>query len=349
MNVVPFGKNTNVTENVPYVMVMTRRGELNCRKIDHKVITRQMEHIMANFSNANSTVEIVGRTAAYNDIVLIKITEKNQEDGPAFRAEEDKYIVDKPEKKIIFIVHGLNILGIHNLQCLSNVTEFSTLVSYYLEHLDKFDIFLIPLANPDGYARKELFWNKNISPQAACPGVSLDRNFDVAWNTSKSISSCSPIYAGSNPFSEPEARAVRDVLHHFSHKIIAYIHVHAGSYDEHTYKGEAVLYPKGYTDAQTDDDKYLDLRGEIDEAMKNASFKITSVTVDTLYNWYGKVSGSSVDYASTIYGIPYALEFVMQLYTKAILQRIALKEIWKRMVDVVFNNIWKSINANEVK
>lgn len=34
--------------------------------------------------------------------------------------------------------------------------------------------------------------------------------------------------------------------------------------------------------------------------MKNASFQVMSVAVDTLYNWYGKISGSSVDYASTV-------------------------------------------------
>lgn len=61
-----------------------------------------------------------------------------------------------------------------------------------------------------------------------------------------------------------------------------------------------MLYPKGYTDVQSDDDKYIDLRAEIDEAMKNASFQVISVTVDTLHSWYGKVVGSSVDYASTV-------------------------------------------------
>jgi hypothetical protein len=61
-----------------------------------------------------------------------------------------------------------------------------------------------------------------------------------------------------------------------------------------------VLYPKGYSDVQTDDDKYIDLRGEIDEAIKNASFHVISVAVETLNNWYGKVLGTSVDYASTV-------------------------------------------------
>lgn len=60
------------------------------------------------------------------------------------------------------------------------------------------------------------------------------------------------------------------------------------------------MYPNGYSDHQSDDDKYIDLKAEIDEAIKNANFKVMSVTVDTLYNWYGKVSGTSVDYAASV-------------------------------------------------
>lgn len=61
-----------------------------------------------------------------------------------------------------------------------------------------------------------------------------------------------------------------------------------------------MLYPNGYTDVQMDDDKYFDLKAEIEEAMKNSSFQNAAVQVETLQNWYGKISGTSVDYASTV-------------------------------------------------
>lgn len=93
---------------------------------------------------------MIGRTKEYQDIVLLKIT---KESGRYFRADDDKYADDQPQKKIIFIVHGLSVMGIDNLPCLSRAPSLiHTLVSYYVEHLDKFDIFLIPMANPDGYA-----------------------------------------------------------------------------------------------------------------------------------------------------------------------------------------------------
>ncbi|CAB3228894.1 unnamed protein product [Arctia plantaginis] len=194
-----------------------------------------------------------------------------------------------------------------------------------------------------------------MSPQSDCRGVVLDRNFDVAWNDSHDQSSCSQSYPGPNPFSEIETKAISNVLHYYGHKIVAYIHVHAGTYDTHTFKGDAVLYPRGYTDLPGDDDKYLDIKGEIEEAMRNASFRVMSVTVDNLYHWYGRVTGSSVDYAAHIFGIPFAMEFVMQLYESGFfaydnnefVDYIALTQIWERIIYVVFKYFAKSVGIVE--
>ncbi|XP_028174232.1 carboxypeptidase O-like [Ostrinia furnacalis] len=319
-------------------------------------IKQQLTDFASNFQEANITVEVIGRTVEYNDIVMLKVTERKSELGKYFRADESKYVDEVPEKKIIFIVHGLSVMGISNIPCLYSIADLKVLLSFYFAHLDKFDIFLIPMANPDGFVLREKggrknLWNKNMSPQGACPGVALDRNFDVSWNSTASVSSCSQHFPGVSPFSEAETRAIRDVLHHYSHKINGYMHVHSGSYDYQSFKGDAILYPKGYTDVQSDDDKYIDLRGEIDEAMKNASFQVISVTVDTLHNWYGKISGSSVDYASTIYGIPYAMELVMQPFqdmgSKENYSWNALNEIWRRVIDVIFNNIWRNTKNSD--
>lgn len=122
------------------------------------------------------------------------------------------------------------------------------------------------------------------------------------------------------------------------------------------------------------------MKGEIEEAIRNASFQVYSVAVDTLYNWYGKVTGSSVDYASTVwlyciiarcfvtdlkyllsvrllkfqvYGIPFALELVMQLYSNENIpagvenfSESVLSEVWSRVIDVIFKYIWKSISKD---
>lgn len=95
--------------------------------------------------------EVVGRTAEYNDIIMLKLS------GPKakmrFRADpnDDKYLDEPPEKKIVFIVHGLSVYGMSNVECLSKMRMLKILLSYYAKHLDKFDIYFIPLANPDGF------------------------------------------------------------------------------------------------------------------------------------------------------------------------------------------------------
>lgn len=101
------------------------------------------------FPHANATFETIGRTVEYNDIIIVKITDRKQK---YFRTEESKYIDEVPEKKIIFIVHGLNVMGMTKMLHLSAIEELKILMSYYLNHLEKFDIFLMPLANPDGYS-----------------------------------------------------------------------------------------------------------------------------------------------------------------------------------------------------
>ncbi|XP_046970335.1 carboxypeptidase B-like isoform X2 [Vanessa cardui] len=322
-------------------------------------IKHQLLHYMHNISDANVTIDVIGRTVEYNDIVLLKITENKEDPTKRYlRTDEGKYAEDSQEKKIIFIVHGLSVMGANNLECLSYEYAFLKLLSYYTAHLNKFDIFLIPMANPDGIVElrtQNKIWNKNASPQNDCPGVALDRNFDIAWHNNDSINSCHQDYPGPEPFSEAESRAIRDIFHKYSHKIIAYLNLHSGTYDYSTFKGDAVLYPKGYTES-SDDDKYIDLKGEIDEAMRNASFKVLSVTVDTLYSWYGKVTGSSVDYASEVYGIPYTLELVMQIYETPLdyeehpdYDDHALVEVWERVIDVILSFIWKSQNGNEIQ
>ena len=106
--------------------------------------------------NANVTTEVIGRTVEYNDIVLLKITEKltnkNTSVSLRLRAGETKYDQDVDEKKIIFIVHGLNVMGAQDLQCLYDEKDFLALLTMYTKNLHLFDIYLIPMANPDGFA-----------------------------------------------------------------------------------------------------------------------------------------------------------------------------------------------------
>ena len=90
-------------------------------------------------------------------------------------------------------------------------------------------MYVMPVMNPDGYEYSHTnnrFWRKNRSNSLGigiilpmCAGVDLNRNFGHGWGNGeifKPVSGtslmCLDTYMGSQPFSEPETRAVRDFL-----------------------------------------------------------------------------------------------------------------------------------------
>jgi hypothetical protein len=104
------------------------------------------------------------------------------------------------------------------------------------------DIWVIPVANPDGYQftfTTERLWRKTRSPQAGGNvGVDMNRNHSVAWgldNQGSSSDAGSEIYRGPSPASEVETRSIEAFL-------AAHPPVAAVSY--HTYAG-LIIYPPG--------------------------------------------------------------------------------------------------------
>jgi len=83
---------------------------------------------------------------------------------------------------------------------------------------DHREIHIIAQHNPDGRRQVELgetFWRKNFN-ETACPGgtpgVDLNRNSPNFWGNASSGNTCSEIYRGAAPSSEPETVAVQDYL-----------------------------------------------------------------------------------------------------------------------------------------
>ncbi len=86
--------------------------------------------------------------------------------------------------------------------------------------LDQFDVWVLPVNNPDGYAftwqaPANRLWRKNRRPtENGAVGVDLNRNFDFAWGGPGSSGlPTSNTYRGPSAFSEPETRALRDFYH----------------------------------------------------------------------------------------------------------------------------------------
>jgi Zinc carboxypeptidase len=110
--------------------------------------------------------------------------------------------------------------------------------------LSTVEVLIVPIANPDGYnyTRRNRFHRKNMrqTSGSACFGVDLNRNWGVAYGSPFSTSTdlCDDVYVGTGAFSEPEVKALRDVISK-TKGIRAHI-------DYHTYGG-MILGPWAYS------------------------------------------------------------------------------------------------------
>lgn len=114
--------------------------------------------------------------------------------------------------------------------------------------VDEVELWVLPVANPDGYVhswRRDRYWRKN---RRAGHGVDLNRNFGLAWGGDGSSGKpASPIYRGTAPFSEPESAAIRSLME--TERFDAHI-------DFHSY-GQLVLHPWSHTRKRSSDHRRL--------------------------------------------------------------------------------------------
>ncbi|OQA22057.1 MAG: Bacteriocin BCN5 [Chloroflexi bacterium ADurb.Bin360] len=93
----------------------------------------------------------------------------------------------------------------------NTVEVVSKTLEYYREHREELPsdvaLYLIPLANPDGYAagRDAIVGRMNAH------SVDLNRNWDYTWKPTATHGT-RPVSAGTAAFSEPETAALRDLL-----------------------------------------------------------------------------------------------------------------------------------------
>jgi murein tripeptide amidase MpaA len=133
-----------------------------------------------------------------------------------------------------------------------SLSSSSSYDKYEIQNIvDRLDIFVIPLVNPDGRAvvmspMGDSMWRKNMNPNPnlPCKGVDINRNYDFLWNSNigTSSDSCAEVFKGTAAFSEPETRNVRYMVEEYSN--IQYM------IDVHSYHQD-ILYPWGDDNDQT--------------------------------------------------------------------------------------------------
>ncbi|XP_016075014.1 PREDICTED: carboxypeptidase B2 [Miniopterus natalensis] len=158
------------------------------------------------------------------------------------------------------------------------VTQFYGEENLYTNLLRYMDFYFMPVVNVDSYEytwKKNRMWRKNSSfhENSPCIGTDLNRNFASKHWCEKGASrfSCSEIYCGLYPESEPEVKAVANFLRRNINHIKAYIMMH--SYFQ------KIVFPYSYNRSKSKDHEELSLLAS------EAVHTIESISKDTRHTY----------------------------------------------------------------
>ncbi|MEM3395792.1 MAG: M14 family metallopeptidase [Thermoplasmata archaeon] len=279
-----------------------------------------------SYNSTNSlTQELFNLSAQHPDIMKVISIGKSWEgrDIWAVKISKDVNIEDPDKPEIIFdsnhharewLTIELGMFIIHKF-----VDEYGT-NSTISELVNTTQIWVIPTMNPDGRVydgnpsdgidpASNNMWRKNKRDNNGngqfdenYDGVDINRNYPFAWGSGSSSNPSADDYRGPYPASEPEVQAYMNFVkqHHF---------IVGVSY--HTY-GQYILYPWGYTSANTPDEQYFNATAyKLKSLFRNTAGSTRSWIIgqppDVLYS----VGGSTLDY---LYGVHRTLSFSPELY-----------------------------------
>ncbi|XP_014800916.1 PREDICTED: carboxypeptidase A2-like [Calidris pugnax] len=173
--------------------------------------------------------------------------------------------------------------------------------------LNKMDIFLLTVTNPDGYVfthTTNRMWRKTRSrnPGSVCIGVDPNRNWDAGFGgPGASSNPCSDSYRGPSANSEVEVRSVVNFIKNHGN-IKAFLTLHSYS--------QLLMYPYGYKCTPPADYAELDALGKA-AASSIRSLYGTTFTVGSICTTIYQASGGSIDW-SYDYGIKYSFAFELR-------------------------------------
>ncbi|KAK2842675.1 hypothetical protein Q5P01_012875 [Channa striata] len=206
--------------------------------------------------------------------------------------------------------------GIHSREWVSQATGVWTANKIATDYgndasltslLNTMDIYMLILANPDGYAythTNDRMWRKTRSKisGSVCRGVDPNRNWDAGFGgPGASSNPCSDSYHGPSAHSEIEVKNVVDLIKkHGNFK--SFISVHAYS--------QLLMYPYGYTCSD------VPHRAELDSVGRAAAQKLTALygtayKVGSICKIIYQASGGSIDWSYKV-GIKYSFAFELR-------------------------------------
>ncbi|XP_029289503.1 carboxypeptidase A5 [Cottoperca gobio] len=173
--------------------------------------------------------------------------------------------------------------------------------------LNKMDIFLEIVTNPDGYYYSHTsnrMWRKTRKPNpgTSCVGVDPNRNWDAGFGgAGASGNPCSETYRGPKAHSESEVKSIVDFVKAHGN-IKAFVSIHAYS--------QMLLYPYGYT--RTPAKHQTELHNLAKKAITDlASLYGTRYRYGSIINTIYQASGGTIDWTYE-QGIKYSYTFELR-------------------------------------
>ncbi|MEM3445158.1 MAG: M14 family metallopeptidase [Thermoplasmata archaeon] len=272
-------------------------------------LTQELFNLSAQHPDIMKVISI-GKTWEGRDIWAVKLSKDVDTEDP----DKPEILFDADHHAREWLTIELAMFIIHKF-----VDEYPA-NSTISELVNTTQIWVIPTMNPDGRVydgetsdgidpNSTTMWRKNKRDNNGngqfdqnYDGVDLNRNYPFAWGTGSSPNPSAEDYRGPYPGSEPEVQAYMKFVkqHHF---------ILAVSY--HTY-GQYILYPWGYTSANTPDERYFNATAyKLKSLFRNTAGSTRSWVIgqppDVLY----AVGGSTLDY---LYGVHRTLSFSPELY-----------------------------------
>jgi len=208
--------------------------------------------------------------------------------------------------------HKVAVMGCHHAREWISVEVPYRLAEYLVDNastepvqswLQRGEVWVAPMVNPDGHEHtraQNRLWRKNRrrNPDGSI-GVDPNRNYGYMWgvlnvNTSSHVPS-DETYVGPRAFSEPETRAVRNlVAREFFGGVLTY----------HSYS-QLILYPWGYTSGPVEDESDLGTMRGLAEDMQRLIRGVhgetyTAQQASELY----PTAGDTTDWVYGEYGVP---------------------------------------------
>ena len=197
-------------------------------------------------------VETIGYSTYGRPIKAIKISKDVNVEDP-----------DKPEVLYMGQTHAREVISAEaSLGVVDRLIDGYGTDDYVTGLVDSRQIWVVPVVNPDGAVKVcqdlartgDTDWRKNARDNDGTgrldedDGVDLNRNFGTGWGGEGSSGDpASYTYRGHAPFSEPETRAIRDLVE--QHDFVTSVSFHSQS--------GLILYPTGYTTEPAGDESLL--------------------------------------------------------------------------------------------